>query len=67
MEGFMVSRWSSRFSESIVQLSAWIREGKIVTRETVLEGFEKMGFEKMPNAFVGLFNGWNTGKVVLKV
>jgi NADPH-dependent curcumin reductase CurA len=62
MEGFMVSRWSSRFSESIVQLSAWIREGKIVTRETVLEGFEKM-----PNAFVGLFNGWNTGKMVLKV
>lgn len=57
-----MSRWSSRFSESIVQLSAWIREGKIVTRETVLEGFEKM-----PNAFVGLFNGWNTGKMLLKV
>ncbi len=62
MEGFIVSRWADRLGESVAQLSQWIREGKIKTRETVVEGFENM-----PKAFAGLFTGDNIGKMVLKV
>ena len=39
-----------------------IQEEKLKVKETVVEGFEKM-----PEAFIGLFNGSNTGKMVVKI
>ena len=47
--------------EGIMQMAQWIREGKIKTEETVVEGFENM-----PEAFKGLFTGANKGKMVVK-
>merc|ERR1711992_295330 len=61
-EGFIVSRWLSRWMEGIAQMAQWMREGKIKTEETIVEGFEKM-----PEAFIGLFTGANLGKMVVKV
>merc|ERR1719266_61404 len=60
-EGFLVSRWLDRWMEGIMQMAQWIREGKIKTEETVVEGFENM-----PEAFKGLFTGANKGKMVIK-
>ena len=60
-EGFIVSRWLDRWMEGIMQMAQWIREGKIKTEETVVEGFENM-----PEAFKGLFTGANKGKMVVK-
>ena len=60
-EGFLVSRWLDRWFEGIMQMAQWIREGKIKTEETVVEGFENM-----PEAFKGLFTGANKGKMVVK-
>ena len=40
-----------------------IRTGRLVARETVLEG----GVDAFPEALTGLFAGVNTGKLVLKV
>ena len=60
-EGFIVSRWLDRWMEGITQMAQWIREGKIKTEETVVEGFENM-----PEAFKGLFTGANKGKMVVK-
>ena len=40
----------------------WIQEGKIKTKETIVDGYEKT-----PDAFIGLFTGSNTGKMVVKV
>ena len=48
--------------EGIAQMAQWMREGKIKTEETIVEGFEKM-----PEAFIGLFTGANLGKMVVKV
>ena len=35
-------------------MGAWIKDGKIKVDETIVEGFEKM-----PDAFIGLFQGSN--------
>merc|ERR1711934_196002 len=58
MEGFIVSRWANRWNEGITQMAQWVNEGKIKTQETIVEGFEKM-----PEAFLGLFTGNNVGKM----
>lgn len=42
-------------------MATWIQEGKIQAHETVVEGFEKM-----PEAFIGLFSGANLGKMIVK-
>lgn len=62
MEGFIVSRWHDRWDEGIKQNLEWIKEGKLVYRETVTEGFENM-----PKAFMGMLRGENVGKAVVKV
>ena len=61
MEGFIVSRWASCWNEGLTQMAKWVDEGKIKTQETIIEGFEKM-----PDAFLGLFTGNNVGKMIVK-
>ncbi|XP_029616191.1 prostaglandin reductase 1 isoform X1 [Salmo trutta] len=62
MEGFMVSRWEHKNPESLMRLMAWKREGKLQCREQVTEGFENM-----PAAFMGMLQGENIGKAIVKV
>lgn len=62
MEGFIVTRWMSRWMEGIGQILEWIKEDKIKFRETVTEGFENT-----PQAFIEMLRGGNTGKAVVKV
>merc|ERR1719187_2195046 len=51
VEGFLVGRWAGeRWVEGIKAMAGWIGQGQIKPRETVIEGFEKM-----PQAFMGLF------------
>ena len=61
VQGFIVSRWKSRYPEAIKQMAQWIQEGKIKYDETIVEGFEKM-----PEAFIGLLTGSNLGKMIVK-
>jgi NADPH-dependent curcumin reductase CurA len=62
MQGFIVSDYAARFGEGIKALAGWVKEDKISYEETVTEGFENI-----PNAFLGLFRGENTGKQLVKV
>ncbi|WDL96081.1 NADP-dependent oxidoreductase [Alicyclobacillus sp. ALC3] len=62
MQGFIVSDYATRFPEAIKRLAAWLASGKIKYRETVVEGFDRV-----PEAFLGLFRGDNTGKQLVKV
>ncbi|KAM3857335.1 prostaglandin reductase 1-like [Diretmus argenteus] len=62
MEGFMQSRWEHKHPESLKRLMAWVQEGKLQRREHVT-----LGFEKMPSAFMGLLQGDNLGKALVKV
>ena len=61
MQGFIVGNFQSEFPEAIVQLATWVKEGKLKSKETI-----EHGFEKLPEALLGLFNGDNTGKMIVK-
>lgn len=62
MEGFLVSDYASRFGEAITAMSQWIAEGKLKSAETVVQGLENA-----PKAFRMLFEGGNTGKLLVQV
>merc|ERR1712212_479494 len=62
VEGFLVGRWAGpQWVEGIKAMAGWAASGKIKVRETVVDGFDKM-----PQALMGLFTGDNTGKMVVK-
>ncbi len=62
VEGFLVSDFSERFDQSVAQLGEWVGSGEIQYRETVTEGLANA-----PEAFIGLFDGENIGKQLVKV
>lgn len=62
LKGFIVRDYSSRFNEGLAQLSEWVDEGRLKYTSTILEGFNKL-----PEAFLGLFTGKNTGKMLVKM
>ncbi|GAC1581563.1 MAG: NADP-dependent oxidoreductase [Candidatus Elarobacter sp.] len=62
MEGFLVFDFADRYVEGVTAMAAWIREGKMISREDVVRGFETF-----PETFLKLFSGENTGKLVLQV
>ena len=62
VEGFIVLDFAHRFSEATSQLSQWIVEGKLKSRETIVEGLEEA-----PEALNYLFDGDNIGKLIVKI
>ena len=61
-ERFLVLNYTEKFPDGKKQLEAWVREGKLKNRETVVEGLENTG-----RAFVAMMSGGNIGKQVVKV
>ncbi|WP_461128348.1 NADP-dependent oxidoreductase [Spirosoma aerophilum] len=62
MKGFIVGSYQARYEEGVHQLAAWLKEGKLHYTETTLKGFDKL-----PEAMLGLFSGQNTGKMIVEV
>ncbi len=62
IQGFLVSDYWSRFDEGLREMAGWIREGKLKYQENIVEGFENM-----PRAFIGMLQGENTGKQLVRV
>ncbi|GAB7093794.1 NADP-dependent oxidoreductase [Halolamina litorea] len=62
VEGLLVGDFAPRFEEASADLAEWVAAGDIQYRESVVEGIENA-----PDAFLGLFEGENIGKQVVKV
>ncbi len=62
IQGFLVSDYWSRFDEGLREMAGWVREGKLKYQENIIEGFENM-----PRAFIGMLQGENTGKQLVRV
>ena len=62
MKGFIVFDYFPRIAEFYREMGQWIASGTVKSRETVVEGLENM-----PEAFLGLFTGANTGKMLVRL
>lgn len=60
--GFLIMGYVPRFAEGGAQLAQWMAEGRLRIDEDVQEGLENSY-----DAFMRLFAGANTGKLVLKI
>lgn len=62
VQGFLVFAYADRYREGAEQLAAWLTAGKLKYRETVVDGIENA-----PRAFIGLLQGANTGKQLVRL
>jgi NADPH-dependent curcumin reductase CurA len=62
VEGFQVQQFADRYDEGRRQLTQWLREKRVRYREDIVEGLENA-----PKAFVGMLQGRNIGKQLVKV
>ena len=62
MEGFIVFNYASRYAEGVRELATWRAQGKLKTREDIVEGFQTF-----PETLLKLFSGENFGKLMIKV
>lgn len=62
MQGFLLMDFQDRFDAALHELQAWHADGSLVSHETVVTGIENA-----PGAFIGLFSGDNTGKMLVRL
>jgi NADPH:quinone reductase len=62
LQGFIVSNYGDRFVEGFAHLAQWVAQGKLKYKETIIHGFDKL-----PDAFLGLFSGKNQGKMLIEI
>ncbi|MGG4166579.1 NADP-dependent oxidoreductase [Rossellomorea vietnamensis] len=62
MKGFVVNDYSDRFKEGATELGQWLSQGKMQYEETITEGLDNV-----TDAFLGLFQGKNIGKQLVKI
>ena len=63
MEGFIISNYfGKRDAEFAKAMIPWVTEGKVKVREDIVDGLENA-----PGAFIGLLEGKNFGKLVVRV
>nr|POE51558.1 putative nadp-dependent oxidoreductase yfmj [Quercus suber] len=63
MEGFVVFDYEKQYPQARKELAQWLGDGKIKRQETIIRG----GIEKMPEALKALYDGVNTGKLMVEV
>ena len=63
MEGIVVFDYADRYPQAIAEMAAYLKDGRMVSREDVVEG----GIAAFPGTLGMLFSGENFGKLVLKV
>jgi hypothetical protein len=62
MQGIVVFDYAEKYPEAIAEMSAFLKDGRMKSREDIV-----IGLESFPAALLKLFNGENFGKLVLQV
>jgi len=63
MEGFVIFDYTDRFPQAIAELAGYVKDGRLITREDIVDG----GVAAFPQTLNKLFAGENFGKLVLRV
>jgi hypothetical protein len=62
LKGFIYTDYLGRNAEFYGEMGPWVAGGQVKGRDTVVEGLEAT-----PDAFLGLFSGKNTGKMLVRL
>jgi len=63
VKGFIIfDDYGHRYQEFFAQMSQWVEQGKLKFREDIVEGLENA-----PRALIGLLQGENFGKLIVRV
>lgn len=62
MQGFIITDHADRIEEFRRDMMQWVREGRVKSREDIVSGLENA-----PEAFIGLLEGRNFGKLIVKL
>ena len=62
MRGFLARDFGHQWPEALANIIQWTKEGKIVHREDLREGFERL-----PQTYLSLFDGSNNGTLLAKI
>jgi hypothetical protein len=62
LKGFIVFDYFPRMAEFYAEMAPWVANGTVKSKETVVDGLEST-----PSAFLGLFEGANTGKMLVRL
>ena len=62
MRGFVVYEFNDMREQFLSDMRGWLAEGKVKYRETIMEGIEQA-----PHALIGLLQGENLGKMLVKL
>jgi NADPH-dependent curcumin reductase CurA len=62
LKGFIVFDYFSRLGEFYREMGPWLADGTVKSAETIVDGLDNM-----PDAFLGLFKGANTGKMLIRL
>jgi NADPH-dependent curcumin reductase CurA len=62
LRGFIITDHQDRLPAMIAEVGGWLREGKLLHTETVVDGLEHA-----PDAFISLLRGANTGKMIVRL
>jgi NADPH-dependent curcumin reductase CurA len=63
MQGFLVFDYADRYPAALQEMTGWLRDGRLTTREELVRG----SITDFPDALMKLFRGENTGKLVLAI
>ena len=62
VEGFLVFRFEQKYSIARKRMANWLNQKKLIWKEDIV-----LGLEKAPESFIGLMNGKNFGKLLIKL
>ena len=62
MQGFLVFQFKSQYQDGLIRLSDWVRKGSLKYKEDIIDGIENV-----PKAFIGMMNGNNFGKLLIRL
>jgi NADPH-dependent curcumin reductase CurA len=62
LRGFIVGDYADRQAQFAAEMAPWLASGQVVAAETVVHGLENT-----PEAFLSLFRGGNTGKMLVEL
>lgn len=63
MKGFIVFDFAKKYPVALQELASWLSQGKLKRKEHIVSG----GLEEAPKALVDLYQGVNTGKMMVEV